>query len=92
MAGVDAVIAKGVADPVRFGVMGWSYGGFLTARIVGKTDRFKAAVAGAAVANLWSYTGTSDSLSFVPDFSKGEPWQFLESYRAPSSMTYASTS
>lgn len=89
MAGVDAVIAKGVADPERLGVMGWSYGGFMTSWIIGHTTRFKAAVAGAAVTNLWSYTGTSDSLSFVPDFFKGEPWQVFESYRAHSPMTYA---
>jgi dipeptidyl aminopeptidase/acylaminoacyl peptidase len=89
MAGVDAVIAKGVADPERLGVMGWSYGGFMTSWIIGHTKRFKAAVAGAAVTNLWSYTGTSDSLSFVPDFFKGEPWQVFEKYRAHSPMTYA---
>ncbi|MSV28700.1 MAG: S9 family peptidase [Bryobacterales bacterium] len=53
MAGVDAVIAKGVADPERLGVMGWSYGGFMTSWIIGHTKRFKAAVAGAAVTNLW---------------------------------------
>ncbi|MFN0103862.1 MAG: prolyl oligopeptidase family serine peptidase, partial [Bryobacteraceae bacterium] len=89
MAGVDAVIAKGVADPERLGVMGWSYGGYMTSWIVGHTTRFKAAVSGAAVNNLWSYTGTSDSLSFVPDFLKGEPWQVFESYRAHSPLTYA---
>ena len=43
MAGVDALIAQGVADPDRLGVMGASYGGFMTNWIVTQTDRFKAA-------------------------------------------------
>jgi dipeptidyl aminopeptidase/acylaminoacyl peptidase len=89
MAGVDAVIAKGVADPERLGVMGWSYGGFMTSWIIGHTTRFKAAVAGAAITNLWSFTGTADVQSYLADYCKGEPWQVFESYRAHSPMTYA---
>jgi dipeptidyl aminopeptidase/acylaminoacyl peptidase len=89
MAGVEAMIAKGVADPDRLGVMGWSYGGFMTAWAIGHTTRFKAAVAGAAITNLWSFTGTTDAQSYLPDYFKGEPWQFFESYRAHSPMTYA---
>ena len=48
MSGVDHVIAMGVADPDRLGVMGWSYGGFMTSWVVTQTKRFKAASAGAA--------------------------------------------
>ena len=47
MTGVDQVIEMGVADPDRLGVMGWSYGGFMTSWIVTQTQRFKAASAGA---------------------------------------------
>ena len=43
MAGVDAMIAEGVADPERLGVMGASYGGYMTDWIVTQTGRFKAA-------------------------------------------------
>ena len=43
MTGVDHVIAMGVADPERLGVMGWSYGGFMTSWVVTQTKRFKAA-------------------------------------------------
>ncbi|MBL8232207.1 MAG: S9 family peptidase [Bryobacterales bacterium] len=89
MAGVDAVIAKGVADPERLGVMGWSYGGFMTSWIIGHTTRFKAAVAGAAITNLRSFTGTADVQSYLADYFKGEPWRVFESYRAHSPMTYA---
>jgi dipeptidyl aminopeptidase/acylaminoacyl peptidase len=43
MSGVDQVIKMGVADPERLGVMGWSYGGYMTSMIITKTKRFKAA-------------------------------------------------
>ncbi|MDI3339806.1 MAG: S9 family peptidase [Sphaerobacter sp.] len=60
MRGVDWAIAQGIADPDRLGIAGWSYGGFLTAWAVGHTDRFKAAVAGAAVTDWPSKVGTTD--------------------------------
>lgn len=60
MTGVDHVIEMGVADPDRLGIGGWSYGGFITAWAIGHTDRFKAAVAGAAVTNWVSKVGTTD--------------------------------
>jgi dipeptidyl aminopeptidase/acylaminoacyl peptidase len=59
MAGVDALVRRGIADPKRMGFGGWSYGGFLTAWAITQTDRFKAAVAGAAIANWLSFHGTS---------------------------------
>src|SRR5437867_3785569 len=51
LAGVDAAIKKYPIDPNRLGVMGWSYGGFMTMWTVTQTDRFRAAVAGAGIAN-----------------------------------------
>ncbi|MBL8174652.1 MAG: S9 family peptidase [Bryobacterales bacterium] len=89
MAGVDHVVAMGVADPNKLSVMGWSYGGFMTSWVIGHTDRFKAAVVGAAVTNLWSFTGTADIPGFLPDYFRGEPWQVFDSYRKHSPMTYA---
>lgn len=59
MTGVDALVARGIADPQRLGFGGWSYGGFLTAWAITQTDRFRAAVAGAAVTNWRSFHGTS---------------------------------
>ena len=52
LAGVDAAIKKYPIDPARLGVTGWSYGGYMTMWTVTQTDRFRAAVAGAGVANL----------------------------------------
>jgi dipeptidyl aminopeptidase/acylaminoacyl peptidase len=60
MQGVDWLIEAGIADPERIGILGWSYGGFLTAWAITHTDRFKAAVAGAAVTNWPSKVGTTD--------------------------------
>ena len=88
MAGVDHVIALGVADPERLAVMGWSYGGFMTSWVVTHTRRFKAAVVGAGVTNLWSFTGTSDIVSFLPDYFSGEPWDRFQAYREHSPMSF----
>ena len=57
LAGVDAVLAKYPVDPNRVGLMGWSYGGFMTMFAVTQTHRFKAAVAGAGISDWLSYYG-----------------------------------
>ena len=81
MTGVDKVIEMGVADPERLGVMGWSYGGFMTTWIVTQTKRFKAASAGAPVTNLMSFNGTADIPAFVPDYFGGQFWEALDLYQ-----------
>jgi len=86
MTGVDKVIAMGVADPERLGVMGWSYGGFMTSWVITQTKRFKAASAGAPVTNLMSFTGTADIPGFIPDYFGGQFWENLEAYRKHSPM------
>ncbi len=86
MAGVDHVISMGVADPNRLGVMGWSYGGFMTSWVITQTKRFKAASIGAAVTNLMSFNGTSDIPGFIPDYMGAEFWDNLDVYRQHSAM------
>jgi len=88
MAGVDRVIALGIADPDRTAVMGWSYGGFMTSWIITQTNRFKAAAVGAGVTNLWSFTGTADIPGFLPDYFGGEPWEVFEAFRKHSPMSF----
>jgi dipeptidyl aminopeptidase/acylaminoacyl peptidase len=61
LAGVDRVIAMGVADPDRLAVMGWSAGGHLVNKLITFTTRFKAASSGAGVANWLSLYGQSDT-------------------------------
>ncbi len=74
MSGVDFVIERGLADAERLGVMGWSYGGYMTSWTITQTRRFKAASVGAAVTNLVSFTGTADIPGFLPDYFGGQPW------------------
>ena len=57
LAGVDAAIAQAPIDGARLGLMGHSYGGFMTMWGVTHSTRFKAAVAGAGIANWISYYG-----------------------------------
>ncbi|MGQ0542265.1 MAG: S9 family peptidase [Blastocatellia bacterium] len=86
MTGVDKVIAMGVADADRLGVMGWSYGGYMTSTIITKTKRFKAASSGAPVTNMMSFNGTADIPSFLPDYFEAEFWDNPAIYAKHSAM------
>lgn len=88
-AGVDALISRGIVDSARMAVMGWSYGGYMTAWTIGHTNRFKAAALGAPVTDLLSFTGTTDIADFLPDYFGGDAWEKAELYRAHSPITYA---
>lgn len=86
MRGVDKVVEMGVADPDHLGVMGWSYGGYMTSWIITQTRRFKAASVGAGVTNLMSFTGTADIPGFLPDYFGAQPWDNPDTYRDHSAM------
>jgi dipeptidyl aminopeptidase/acylaminoacyl peptidase len=88
VSGVDALVARGVADPDRLGIMGWSYGGYMTSWAITQTKRFKAASVGAGVTNLMSFTGTADIPGFIPDYFGGEFWEQggLDRWRKHSAM------
>src|SRR5439155_10174078 len=68
MAGVDHVIALGVADEHKLGVLGYSYGGYLSAWTVTQTRRFKAASVGAGITNLVSFAGTTAVGVIMPTY------------------------
>jgi dipeptidyl aminopeptidase/acylaminoacyl peptidase len=70
-AGIDKVIADGIADPNRLGLMGWSYGGFLASWAAGHSDRLKAISIGAPVVDLLSFHGTTDIRAFIPNYFHG---------------------
>ncbi|HEX4683680.1 MAG TPA: S9 family peptidase [Gemmatimonadaceae bacterium] len=74
LAGVDAVIAMGIADPNRLGIGGWSYGGILTDYTIATTNRFKAAIAGAGSALQLSMYG-SDQYIYQYENELGPPWK-----------------
>jgi dipeptidyl aminopeptidase/acylaminoacyl peptidase len=60
-AALDHVVALGLADPERLGVLGLSYGGFMVHWLIGTSDRFKAAVSENGVANQISSWANSDT-------------------------------
>lgn len=88
MAGVDLVIKMGVADETNMGVMGWSYGGFMSSWIVGHTNRFKAASIGAPVVDLAFQNLTDDIEGFLPSHFKNDPWNDWSLYDAHSPLRF----
>ena len=87
MTGVDAMIARGIADPNRLGVMGASYGGFMTNWIVTQTGRFKAASSGCSLSDLVQMYYTSPIGDFMADYY-GLPWEAGESMVQHSPITF----
>jgi dipeptidyl aminopeptidase/acylaminoacyl peptidase len=89
MSAVDAAIGRGFIDPQNLFVTGGSGGGVLTAWIVGRTDRFRAAAAQKPVINWTSTVLTTDVYTYMPKywFSK-PPWEMPEEYwkRSPLSL------
>ncbi len=75
MTGVDTLIARGVSHPDSLGVMGWSYGGYMTAWTVTQTSRFKAAVAGAAITENIAMWGTQDIQHVFEAYFGGGPYE-----------------
>ncbi|WP_240732858.1 S9 family peptidase [Halioglobus maricola] len=89
MSAVDGVLAKGYVDEEQLYVTGGSGGGTLTAWIVGKTDRFRAAVVAKPVINWTSFVLTADNTPFFARYWFGEmPWENNEAYwkRSPLSL------
>lgn len=94
MSAVDAAIAQGYADADNLFVTGGSGGGVLTAWIVGKTRRFKAAATQKPVINWASTVLTTDSYTFMPKYWFAKmPWEDPDSYwkRSPLSLVGAVT-
>ena len=88
MAGVDALVARGLADPQRLAIMGWSYGGFMSSWAITQTKRFAAACIGAPVTDPISFNGTADIPGFIPDYFGAEYWEDLEAYRRQSPLLH----
>jgi len=88
LAGVDEVIKKDIADPNHMGVMGGSYGGFMTFWVVTQTDRFKAAIGHAGISDWYSFHGQSDIPGLMEYGFGGMPWTARETYVKYSPMSY----
>jgi dipeptidyl aminopeptidase/acylaminoacyl peptidase len=96
LAGVDDLIRRGIADPDRLGIGGWSYGGFMTAWAVTQTNRFKAAMMGAGVSDWFALMGTTPEPRWTEQvhfeawpwddphaFRKNSPIEFVRQVRTP---------
>jgi len=88
MAGVDVLVRRGIADPERLYIGGYSYGGFMSSWAVGHTDRFRATVVGAPVSNQVSMFGTGDIPLFDIHEIGGTPFENPEEWRKRSPVTY----
>ncbi len=73
--GVDSLIARGLVDPERLVLTGWSAGGTLVNKMVTVTDRFKVASSTAGISNWVSLYGQTDSTSFRRTWFGGTPWR-----------------
>ena len=74
LAGVDYAVGKGIADPARLGIGGWSYGGLLTDYVIASDTRFKAAISGAGSGNQLSTYG-ADQYIVEYNAELGPPWR-----------------
>jgi dipeptidyl aminopeptidase/acylaminoacyl peptidase len=90
--GVDALVAQGLADPEKLGIMGASYGGTATAWAIGHTTRFKAASIDDAPINLLSYysQGYLTHDTWMDPFMGGSPSVAMDQYLEKSPVLYAS--
>jgi dipeptidyl aminopeptidase/acylaminoacyl peptidase len=79
LAGVEHVVAMGVADPDRLGLGGHSYGGILTDQVIARDPRFKAAISSAGGANMFGMWGVD---MYIREYALelGLPWRDREAY------------
>ncbi len=75
MSGIDALIARDLADPDRLIKMGWSAGGHMVNKLITHTDRFAAASSGAGASEWLSMHGESDIRHARTNVFGGQPWQ-----------------
>ncbi len=86
---LDVVCERPYVDANRLGVHGYSYGGYMTTWLIGHVNRFKAAIAGAPVVNLWSMWGVSDIGPSWGSYQWGDvPDDNFDWYRERSPITY----
>jgi dipeptidyl aminopeptidase/acylaminoacyl peptidase len=90
MAVVDEAVKRfDWIDPDRLGVMGGSYGGYMTSWILGHTDRFACGISERAVNDMASEDGTCDFAGFFRGYLGDYPWNAPEAYRDTSPLTFA---
>jgi|GEM_PF-1469197 len=88
-AGVDAMVERGLADPERVGVMGWSYGGYLSAAAITQSNRFAAASIGAGMTDLRAWTDSTTLGGMLDDWLGDGTGESAALYRDRSPVTHA---
>jgi dipeptidyl aminopeptidase/acylaminoacyl peptidase len=91
LSGIDDLVKRGIAEESRLAVAGWSYGGYLSAWIIGHTNRFKCAAYGAGLSNAVSYWGTADIVYQRERLHGGLPWEARKLYDEQSPLTHLSS-
>ncbi|HET8840501.1 MAG TPA: prolyl oligopeptidase family serine peptidase, partial [Ktedonobacteraceae bacterium] len=87
--GIDYLIQRDLVDENRIGIVGWSYGGFMTAWAVTQTNRFKAAIMGAGVCDFHSFHAQTNIPNWDKRFVNADMLDHPEAYRERSAITYA---
>ncbi|HEY2150928.1 MAG TPA: S9 family peptidase [Vicinamibacterales bacterium] len=87
-AGVDAAIKAAPIDPSRVGIIGWSYGGYMTMWAITQSTRFHAAVAGAGIVNWQSYYGQNKIDTWMLPFFGASVYDKPEAYSRSSPITF----
>lgn len=81
LAGVDALVKDGIADPDRLALGGYSYGGYMTNWLITQTTRFKAAVTGAGAVEHAANWGNDDLTFEDAYYLGGAPWEVPKRYQ-----------
>nr|WP_230504255.1 S9 family peptidase [Sutcliffiella rhizosphaerae] len=88
ISGVDKLVEIGIADKDRVGVMGWSYGGYISAFCSTSSSRFKAISVGGGITNWNTNYANTDIPYFIRMYVGNNPWDDPEIYAKTSPMTY----
>ena len=80
LAGVDALVKNGIADPARLAIGGYSAGGFLTNWLITQTSRFRAAVTGGGAVENVANWGNDDTTFDDAYYLGGRPWEARQRY------------
>ena len=89
ISGIDALVAQGLVDNDRVGVMGWSQGGYISAFLTTHDSaRFKAVSVGAGISDWMTYYVNTDIHPFTRRYLKATPWDDPAIYAKTSPITY----
>jgi dipeptidyl aminopeptidase/acylaminoacyl peptidase len=86
LAGVDALVKDGYADPDRLAIGGYSYGGYMTNWLITQTTRFRAAVTGAGAVEHAANWGNDDETWDDAWYLGGQPWENPDLYQSEAAL------